>query len=145
MQLRRDRGTVYDNNNLYSAQQRIQVKIKLYKTFVQMWGPLRSVIIILFSSRNSYRKQTIICCFGTVKIKIFYTQIKCRRLAVNIYCDMITWSIVRQRLCKHVSATTDTHATIEKLLEAVPSVRSAPRLHNEGRRKRAVTATNVMS
>jgi hypothetical protein len=33
------------------------------------------------------------------------------------YCDMITWSVARQRLGKHVAATTDTQATIEDVVE----------------------------
>jgi hypothetical protein len=32
------------------------------------------------------------------------------------YCDMITWFIARQRLGKHVSATTDTHITIKDIV-----------------------------
>jgi hypothetical protein len=51
-------------------------------------------------------------------------------------------AITRERLCKHavarqwlssrhMMAATDTHATIEELLEAVFSVRSLPNLYNE--------------
>jgi hypothetical protein len=40
-------------------------------------------------------------------------------------------SIARERLGNHFPAATDTDATIEKLLEAVFSVRSAPRFCEE--------------
>jgi hypothetical protein len=39
--------------------------------------------------------------------------------------------IVRQQRGKHVSATTNGHATVEKSLETVSSTRSVPRLYNE--------------
>jgi hypothetical protein len=44
---------------------------------------------------------------------------------------MITSSVARQQLGKHVSAKTDTHATVEELLESVFSVWSIMRLCNE--------------
>jgi hypothetical protein len=40
-------------------------------------------------------------------------------------------AIARELLGKHASTVTDTHATIEELLEAMFSVCSAPRLYNE--------------
>jgi hypothetical protein len=40
-------------------------------------------------------------------------------------------AIAREQLGKYASVVTDTHAAIEELLEAVFSVGSAPRLHNE--------------
>jgi hypothetical protein len=40
-------------------------------------------------------------------------------------------TIARQQYAKHMSVSTDTHATTEKLLEAVLSVLSVPRLYNE--------------
>jgi hypothetical protein len=43
--------------------------------------------------------------------------------------------LVRQRLDKHVSEATDTHATTEELLEVVFSVRSVLRLYSESRRE----------
>jgi hypothetical protein len=53
-------------------------------------------------------------------------------------------AVARERLCRkdrvkqwlknrHVMAATDTHLTIEKLLEAVFSVQSAPSSYNEDR------------
>jgi hypothetical protein len=49
------------------------------------------------------------------------TQVKMEIFVVNkyIYCDMITWSIARQRLNEQLFATTDMHATIEELSETV--------------------------
>jgi hypothetical protein len=41
-----------------------------------------------------------------------------------------------QQLDRHVSAGTDMHATIEKLLEELFSMRSMPRLHSEDHRKK---------
>jgi hypothetical protein len=35
------------------------------------------------------------------------------------YCDIITFSSMRQCLGKHISAETYTHATVKELLEAV--------------------------
>jgi hypothetical protein len=40
-------------------------------------------------------------------------------------------SVAKERLGKHVPAVTDTRATIDQFLEAVFSVRSAPRLCKE--------------
>jgi hypothetical protein len=45
-------------------------------------------------------------------------------------------AVVRERLlkharCRHLKAETDTHATIEEMLEAVFSVRFLPSLYNE--------------
>jgi hypothetical protein len=45
-------------------------------------------------------------------------------------------ALARQRLDKHLSETTDTHATIEDLLEAVVPLRSVPRLYSEGHQER---------
>jgi hypothetical protein len=42
------------------------------------------------------------------------------------YCDMITWSVVRQRLGKHISATADRQQS-----KTVFSVWSMPRLYSE--------------
>jgi hypothetical protein len=49
-----------------------------------------------------------------------------------IFCDMITETstVAGQRLDKHLSAATDTHATIEELLDTVFSMRSVPRLYS---------------
>jgi hypothetical protein len=41
-------------------------------------------------------------------------------------------AVARQRLDKYMSETTDTHATIEALLEAVVPMRSVPKLYSEG-------------
>jgi hypothetical protein len=40
-------------------------------------------------------------------------------------------SIATQRLCKHVPAATNLQRTIERFLETVFSVGTAPRLYNE--------------
>jgi hypothetical protein len=42
-----------------------------------------------------------------------------------------TGAVSRQRFHKHVPATTDTHATIEVLLETVSAARSVPRSSKE--------------
>jgi hypothetical protein len=41
---------------------------------------------------------------------------------------VVTWSVVMQRLGKHVFAATNTHATVEDLLGAVFSMESMSRL-----------------
>jgi hypothetical protein len=43
-------------------------------------------------------------------------------------------AVDRQRSHKHISAATNKHATIQELLEAVFSLRSDQRLHNENER-----------
>jgi hypothetical protein len=51
--------------------------------------------------------------------------------------DIITETSLaaRQRLYKHVSAATDTHAKIDELLKAMFSMRSVRRLYSEGHRE----------
>jgi hypothetical protein len=50
---------------------------------------------------------------------------------VCIYvCIVACTAVSRQRLGKHVPAATDTHATIEVLLEMVFSVLSVPKCYN---------------
>jgi hypothetical protein len=48
-------------------------------------------------------------------------------------------AIARQLRGKHVSASTNQHATIEELLEAMYSSWSAPRLHSENQRRKLVS------
>jgi hypothetical protein len=53
-------------------------------------------------------------------------------------------AVARQWLSRrHVMAATDTHVTIEELLEAVFSVRSVPRLYNEDQLLLAVSPSRV--
>jgi hypothetical protein len=47
-------------------------------------------------------------------------------------------AIARQWRCKHVSAATNQHATVEELLEALFSVRSVPTLYSEDQREKLV-------
>jgi hypothetical protein len=44
-------------------------------------------------------------------------------------------AVARQRLSKHAPVATNTHVTIEELLEADFSMQSMQRLYNEGQRK----------
>jgi hypothetical protein len=57
-----------------------------------------------------------------------------------LYCDMITWSVARQRLNKQVSQQQIyVHASIKQLLEPMFYRRSMPRLYNEDRSQLAVS------
>jgi hypothetical protein len=47
------------------------------------------------------------------------------------YHDIITWSVARQRLDKHLSAATNKQEIIEEYLEAAFSMRSVLMLYNE--------------
>jgi hypothetical protein len=72
-------------------------------------------------------------------------SIEASELQFSIYnsLDVVTWqlkagileqidaTIARQRCCKHVSAATDMHATVEKLLDAMFFVWAVPRLYIE--------------
>jgi hypothetical protein len=55
----------------------------------------------------------------------------------------INSAIERKRRGKHVSAARSKHATIEKLLEVMFAMRSAPRLYNEDELEKLVSWSEV--
>jgi hypothetical protein len=71
------------------------------------------------------------CNFLTIISTLFWEEGYLTRLPVSRLYNVARRVVSRQRFGKHVPAVTDTHATIEVLLETVFSTRSMQRGYKE--------------